>query len=229
MFETPLIIAHRGASALCAEDNSIRAFDLALELGAHAIEMDIRRTKDKKMICFHDPEIEGRPIREFSYDEIQSRVSWTVPTLETVVERYGGKILLDVELKESGYERQIVKALSGLDPQDYMVKSFGDIIIVRIKEYNPEITTGLLLGLPKSPHPLYRYKEFFPESRLRRTQADFISPHYRLLQARFIKRMNDLEIPILVWTVNSLSLGQKLLSKGVSGIITDYPEWFLEH
>ena len=49
-----IIEAHRGASGYCYQ-NTIESFDKALELKADAIELDIRRTKDKKIIVVHDP------------------------------------------------------------------------------------------------------------------------------------------------------------------------------
>ena len=58
----PVIIAHRGASALATHENSLEAFQIAIELGADLVEFDIRQTRDRKLIVFHDSHYMGTPV-----------------------------------------------------------------------------------------------------------------------------------------------------------------------
>jgi len=59
--DLPMIIAHRGASALAVE-NTIESFRKAIDLGADMIEFDVRRTKDKVFVVYHDKFLKGKLI-----------------------------------------------------------------------------------------------------------------------------------------------------------------------
>ena len=63
------IIAHRGASALATHENTLEAFQIAINLQADFAEFDIRRTKDHQLIAFHNPDLNGTDIRQLTYDE----------------------------------------------------------------------------------------------------------------------------------------------------------------
>ena len=55
----PLIIAHRGAKSLAKYENTVEAFQIAIDLKLQMVEFDIRQTKDKKLIIYHNPTIGG--------------------------------------------------------------------------------------------------------------------------------------------------------------------------
>lgn len=60
------IIAHRGASALATHENTLEAFQIAINLQADFAEFDIRRTKDHQLIAFHNPDLNGTDIRQLT-------------------------------------------------------------------------------------------------------------------------------------------------------------------
>lgn len=175
------IIAHRGASALATHENTLEAFQIAINLQADFAEFDIRRTKDHQLIAFHNPDLNGTDIRQLTYDEI-CRITGThgyrVPLLQEVLELCRGKIKLDIELKETGYEQKIIDLVERYyDYSDYMMKSFIDRSVLRIKEIDPNIKAGLLIGTPRNTI-IHRLNEYFPLHRLHVCKADFISPHF---------------------------------------------------
>jgi len=136
-----LIIAHRGASAYVAE-NSLASFELADELAADYIELDIHLTKDGQLAVMHDADVSGTTdangkIAELTLDELKElsvnfrhkdeekkavsgpSEEYAVPTLEEVFGQFGDNINFIVELKEPedypGIEEKLVEALKQND------------------------------------------------------------------------------------------------------------------
>lgn len=221
------IIAHRGASALAKQENTIEAFQIAIDIKADYAEFDIRRTKDGELVVFHDDNINGTLLCELTYEELNNeagKAAYTVPLLEDVLRICQGKIKLDVELKESGYEKDVVKLINKYFSYDeYMIKSFVDLAIANVKKYDSKIKTGLLVGKSKGDAKR-RYNEYFPERRLKQCKADFVSPNYKFATREFIWRMRHRNLDIYVWTVNSPKQIKKLAKKNITGIITDIPD-----
>jgi glycerophosphoryl diester phosphodiesterase len=223
------IIAHRGASALVEFENTLEAFEKAIEIGADAMEFDVRRTADGVLVSFHDEAVEGRKIAELDLDELQAiagRRGFSVPCVEEIFRLAKGRILLDIELKEAGYEREVLGlALKHLAVTDFVMKSFIDATIMEVKRLDPRVRTGLLLGVERPREGfLRRVVELFPGFRLWRCGADFVAPHYLLLRLGFLARMRRRGIPIFVWTVNDPKMMEDLIARGVHAIITDRPD-----
>ncbi len=222
----PVIIAHRGASALAQHENTLEAFKIAIKLKADYAEFDIRKTKDNHLIVFHDDEIDGKPISSLTYDKlfsITSKDNYRVPLLSEVLELCKGKIKLDIELKEPGYEKRVIDKVTRLYRYDeFMMKSFNDNVVKAIHDYDPCIKTGLLLG-KKGGSIKNKLHEFFPMGRLAACNADFVSPYYKLATPGFIKRMKLHNKPIYVWTVNRARYMGRAIMNHVDGIITDVP------
>ncbi len=224
-----LIIAHRGASG-DAKENTIESFEKALDLGADMIEFDVRRTKDDILIAFHDEMIQGGSVKELPYETIRQTTrnqGFDIPSLEEVLKWARGKIKLDVELKEEGYERETLELLLRyLEKDQFLVTSFNDASIRVIKERYPDIEAGLILGkgIP-SYHILTRIRELYPMKRCERAGADFLVAHLKLLRLGFLGRARRSHLPVFVWTVNDEETIWKLLHEPrVYAIITDKPD-----
>jgi glycerophosphoryl diester phosphodiesterase len=115
-----LIAAHRGAH-LEAPENSLAAFKKAIELGIDIFEMDVRRTKDGKLVIMHDKTVNrttngtGR-VDSLTFDQIRSlRLKFNgqvteerVPTLEEALLLAKGKILVDLDVKSDEALDQIM-------------------------------------------------------------------------------------------------------------------------
>jgi glycerophosphoryl diester phosphodiesterase len=221
-----LIIGHRGAPTYTKE-NTINSFKKAMALGADMIEFDVRKTKDNVFIVYHDGFIQGKPTNELTYKEI-SRIArdrgFDLPTLEEVLKWSRGRINLDVELKEEGYEKGIVELLSKyLKKDQFVITSFNDSSLKSIKDNYPDIKVGLLLGKFRAPF-LTRISEFFSSKRYKKAKADFLAAHWKLLKFGFLERAQRSRKPVFVWTVNDEAMMWKLLhDKGVHAIITDKP------
>jgi glycerophosphoryl diester phosphodiesterase len=223
-----MIIAHRGAPNL-GRENTTEAFQKAIEIGVDMIEFDVRRTRDQALIVHHDELMQGRPVKKLAYDEISRMATeqgFSIPTFEEVLKHISGKIKLDVEIKEEGYEKEVVELLSRyFETDQFVITSFRDPCVKRIKENHPDIKAGLILGTSKPKHPiLTRLSEFFPSRRSRETKADFLVPHWRLLWFGFLDRAKRENKPVFVWTVNDQRKIWKMLhDERIDGIITDKP------
>lgn len=221
------IIAHRGASKLAGTDNTIESFSLAISLGADYVEMDVRQTKDKKLIVFHDDIIDDTPIKFLTYDELNKKAgekNYSVPLFEDVLKLCQGKIKLDIELKETGYEFKVLSLVKKYFSYDgFMIKSFLDTAVKKIELLDKKVNTGLLLGYKKADVKR-RVNEFLPKRRLKLLDVDFVSPHYRLVTWDYMLRMRLMKKKVYVWTVNDQAIMKKLLKKNVDGIITDSPD-----
>lgn len=230
-----VIVAHRGAHYPDLPENSFLSFDRAVEKGYTSLELDLRKTKDGKIVCFHDISYLGKLISAYTYQELNdlffeknktlpySKEKLTVPIFTEVIQKYKDKIFLDIELKEAGYEEEVVREVSNnLAYEQFCLKSFYDEIIYKVKVLNEQIITGLLLG--EENYTFRKLKnDFFPEKRLLKCRANFVSPHYGLLRAGFLSRMRKIKMPVWVWTVNDEALIRKMLKMDISHIITDNP------
>ena len=222
----PWVIAHRGASAV-EQDNSLEAFARAIELGADMVEFDIRRTKDGALVAFHDGAIQGRALAEYTHDEIAAVTGVRPPLLEEILELTDGRVGLDVEFKEDGYVERVTATIRRhFEPEELVITSFADRVIAQVKESEPGIRTGLLVGLERPERLLRtRLSELFPVGRVRACGADYVAPHFKLADLGVLRRANSAGIPCLIWTVNDASQIEKYLrDPRVAAVITDRPE-----
>jgi glycerophosphoryl diester phosphodiesterase len=224
-----LIIAHRGASS-DAKENTIESFEKAMASGADMIEFDVRRTKDDVLIAFHDEMIQGHSTKDLTFGAIRQMArhqGFEIPTVEEVLKWSRGKIKLDVELKEEGYEKETIERLSGYFEEDqFVITSFNDDSLRVIKERYPDIKTGLILGRDIPTYRiLTRLQEYFPMKRYKKAKVDFLVAHFKLLRVGFLERARRSHLPVFVWTVNDEETIQKLLNdRRVYAIITDKPD-----
>lgn len=222
-----LIIGHRGAKSLAKVENTLEAFQIAIDMQLKMIEFDVRRTKDNQLIVFHNDHINHKKLNTLTYEEMclhTSAENFTPPLFEEVIKTCSGKIMLDIELKEAGYEAEVLDLLKTYyTTEQYIITSFLDSVIKKIKLLNPSIKAGLLLGLGNASL-LQRFSEFFPIKRLKSTQADFVAANYRLVTPWLLRHCKKHGYHIYVWTVNADDVYTKLIRNKVSGIITDYPQ-----
>jgi len=225
----PLIIAHRGASAVTRE-NTLDAFATAIEMGADAVEMDIRRTSDGVIVVHHDARIKKArlPIRKVTYKQAAGsakKLGYHLPTLDEVLTSCAGRISVDLELKEAGHEKSVCDlAFLYFERRHVIFKSFQDRTVCSIKRQYPEAIAGLLLDVGSRVRRGQLGVGLRVTTRLERCDADFVGPHYSLARRRFIERMQRLNIPVLVWTVDNEKRAARLADYGVQGIITNEPD-----
>ena len=228
----PLVIAHRGASA-DAPENTIAAFELALEQGADGIELDVHLSADEHPVVIHDFTLErttdgAGPVSEHTVRELKrlDAGGWRdhrfrgqrVQTLQEVLERFRDRARFWVELKGGstlypGIEERVVSLLEIYDVADRaLIQSFDHEAIARIRATSPEIRVGALVAQAPLDAAL-----------LRPGAANAICPGAHLLTENVLAEIRGADLECYVWTVNEPAQMDRLVGWGVSGIITDRP------
>ena len=131
------IISHRGEhDNRTIFENTLAAFDRVYQAGGWGLELDIRWTRDLQPVVIHDPDMmrvfqENIPVHQATLQELQARCP-LVPALADVVQHYGGKIHLMIEIKAEHYPEPALQSqilqdhLSRLTPQiDYHLISLA--------------------------------------------------------------------------------------------------------
>lgn len=218
-----LIIAHRGASRHAAE-NTLAAFQKAVDIGADMIEFDIRKTKDNIPIAYHNKTAFGRPVNSFTFKEIREQFrekNIEIPAFEEILELGRGRIKLDVEFKETGYENQILEKLQRhFGKNEFIVSSTNPRQLKDIKNTCPDVRTGLIIGLALNREKINLIKS---KDILSELNPDLLVLQWRLLKSGLIEGAGSRRV--FVWTVNSKSLINEFINdKRVEGIITDVPD-----
>jgi glycerophosphoryl diester phosphodiesterase len=218
----PLVVAHRGAWRP-APQNSLEAFEEAVQLGCDAIELDLRRTLDGRVVVVHDARAGIRPVAKLTHQELQGRARHRhAPALEEVLELVAGRIGVDLELKEDGYVEQAMAIVRRwLAPDQVVVTSFRDSVLPTVRRTDPEVRTGLLLSPNHQIGHLAR--------RVAVTDVDFLAPHARLARAGLLSWAATRELPSWVWTVNDRRALRLLgADPRVAAVITDRPDRALD-
>lgn len=228
-----MIIAHRGTghagSSPSIRENTIESFKAAIVAGADAIELDLRRTRNGVIVVHHDAAIPGMKwsVGETPIDSVKEaaeKAGYRIPTLEETLKFCAGKIALDIELKETGYEVEIVEITKQYyDLSHIAFTSFHDISIQRINESEPQAITGLLLGAEPPAGARKRISEILPQKRIESCRPTFIAPNWRLLKWLAGKYAYG-GLPIITWTVNDMTYAKRLIQKNIAAIITDFAE-----
>ncbi len=240
----PLVFAHRGYHVGNGiSENSLGAFQAAVDLGVDSLELDVHRTRDGVMVVHHDPDLEdGRKLADLDYAELPPLPDGQqIPRLAQVADlaRRTG-IRMSVELKEEGYERAAAFELASHVPMSQVeLISFSRKSIAEIEQFDPAIRTGLLE--PRLPVWL-RNSAFYPAAlwvmdkldwhpSLRaaaKVGADFVSVEHRMATDKFVAAAHERSLPVMAWTVDDTARMAELVQNGVDGIVTDRPDLALQ-
>jgi glycerophosphoryl diester phosphodiesterase len=216
-----LKIGHRGAKAYETE-NTLESFRKAIELGANAIELDVRISSDAKLIVIHDDNLKkvfGKDvqIKGATLEELKQLTDKRIVTFDEAlrfIDRKVEKIL--VELKETGYERDVLDIIRKEKLEDrVIVVSFHEEALAHVRELDKKIETGLIYTKVKKPI----------EAALK-LNAQYLVPLYRFVHRRDIAKAHKSNLKVIVWTVNTIIEVQNFIAKDVDGIATDKPDIF---
>jgi glycerophosphoryl diester phosphodiesterase len=198
--ETPLVLAHRGAS-WDAPENTLRAFELAVEQGADYVEFDVRLARDGRLVVCHDRPPHPCP-----------------PEVPTFVETLGalhGRVGLAVEIKDEDAAGRTLDVLQehDVEPPELILLSFHPRILETARGRLPEVRTALNLG----NKPVTAAKPFWG--------ASFSKS---IAVPRALARARELGLATLVYTVNDAARMRRLAELGVTGIFSDRPSLLRE-
>ncbi|WP_391120755.1 glycerophosphodiester phosphodiesterase [Psychrobacillus sp. L3] len=257
-YEHPIVLAHRGGSAL-APECSPAAFESAAKLGVHGFEIDLRLTKDEEIIVFHDEYMSrvtnfSGKVADYTLDELKKadlgyhfldlngEYSYRdkgeqIMTLGELLEKYP-QMLINMDIKDAPqtYEGSLMpsKLWRLLEVKEafqrVVVTSFYDDQIDRFNLY-AQNTVALGAGEKEVRKAYTAFTSQFKH--LYHPKADVFqipvkSNMFPLDSANFIKFLTSLNIPVHYWTIDDPTLMKKLIKNGAKGIITDRPDLAIE-
>jgi glycerophosphoryl diester phosphodiesterase len=207
------VIAHRGVWGAGVPENSLAAFEQAIDVGADMIEFDVRRTRDREVIIFHDAELSGAPVASLTRSEIEDLAGVLPPLLEEALELARGRIALDVELKEDGYVGELADLLSGFAASggDLIVTSFVDRVLAELTQLTPQLSRGLVLSVSTE-----RAAE-----RANACGATIVLPKVALVSESSLAEISDGGLKVIVWDFMASEDATLLSDPRISGVITD--------
>jgi len=230
-----IVIAHRGASGY-APENTIAAFNKALDMKADGIEIDVHLSKDGYVVVSHDEKL-GRTsngsgfIKDFTLEELKKLDfgSWfsseyaneRIPTLEEVLCLLRDKdILLNIEVKNNtiiyeGIEKAVVDLVRKYEmAEKIIISSFNHYCLKEVKRLAPELKIGLL----------YSERLYKPGDYAKAVGAEAIHPYYLSINSDSINNCKKNGILINAWTINNPDQMKEAVLSGIDGIITNYPD-----
>jgi glycerophosphoryl diester phosphodiesterase len=214
-----MIVAHAGGVVIGGGD-VFAGIDRAAKAGVPMVELDVRRTGDEVLVVHHG----GRPGERTLAAQRRGELSGSIPLLSDVLTHVAGRLAVDLELKEAGYEDDVVQlALEYVRRERLVVTSFLDEAVRAVRSVDPEIATGLVVGRRPSLAGLAEaISDLAPFGRVRTTDADFLAPSHLLDNVAIRARAASRGIPLLVWTVNEKKKLEAALSdRRLLGVVTD--------
>jgi glycerophosphoryl diester phosphodiesterase len=224
-----LTIAHRGASANYPE-NTLCAFDAAVEAGADMCEFDVRMTHDAKVVVIHDATVirttGGRgtvaamDLAALKRLDAGARFGPSfrgerIPTLDEVAATLGGRCGMDVELKAAGLERAVCEILRRRGVTDSAVVSSFDWDQLKIVA---EAEPGVRLALLADKEPAVMLEAAGAMG------AYAMAPRFNLVNRELCAEAHRRGLKVLAWTVDRRGAMRRFIGDGVDGIMTNYPE-----
>lgn len=200
-----LLFAHRGVhNNIDIPENSIKAFKQALKNNLN-IELDIQLTKDNVLVVFHDSNLKrmtniDKDLNELTYNKIKKlkllNTNQTIPTLKEVLNIINGKVILDIEIKDTKKIdivcKKLVDELTNYKGT-FIIKSFNPKIVNWFKKHKPKYIRGLLIKDNL-------YNKFIGKLIIRYCKPDFLAISKKYIKRYGIKSYLK-EYPILIWTI----------------------------
>lgn len=223
-----LVIGHRGARGL-APENTLMSLHAAVEAGALILEFDIHLTKDKIPVVVHDRNLlrtHGRRIKiskltagELAMETINHR---PVPTLEQVLDRYWGKVYLNIEIKGRGTGEAVARLLAlrckrQEEWENGFISSFSARELKAVRTVTPHAYLGLLHN--RNPFLFMAY-----HSKLDLSAVGWHRLYTNYLATDVAKKLG---LFTYVYTVNRPHAARLLSRQGIDGVVTDYPDRIL--
>ena len=242
------VIGHRGAAAF-APENTLPSFEHAVRVGADAVELDLHRSADGRLMVIHDPSLERLtegtgPVEERTLDELRAfdagyrfttdhgktfpfrGTGVDIPTLEEVLEVLGDlPVVAEIKSAAAGHElgAWLQRSRNRADRERILVGGFerGEVEPAsRHARWHCAYQDELRTYVLLGKVGLGR--RFAPAG-----CAAAMLPErqgaLRIVTPRFVRRAHADGMGVFVWTVNPADDMRRLLDCGVDGLVTDAP------
>lgn len=232
------IIGHRG-SAAPFQENTLEAILYGILSGAKMIEIDLRLSKDEEVVLSHNENLSkitgiNQNISDKTWEELsqlqikKKKEIFRLTRLKDVFKSVPAYIQFYLEIKtsrsihSSEWDKKLVDKVISLIKKEKLKKqclimSFEKDIAYYVKKKYPSHRVGIILNSKTELNTLIKNTKI---------KFDYLAVNYKLLTKRNLQIIHSSGIPLIVWTVNSKRLWEKIVSYRLWGIVTDYPEKF---
>ena len=230
-----MAIAHRGASSY-APENTFAAFDLAIEMGARHLELDVHFSSDGHLVVIHDDTVDrttdgSGPVTSRSLAALTAldAGAWfdprfkgeRIPTLGAVLERYWGAHL-HVELKghSAGLAQRAVDMIrsSGI-ATNVTITSFQKAKLEETRAYAPELPTGWLVGEVSDA----------VVGQARAMGLTQLCPRAGAVTPELVSRLHAEGLVVRAWGVATEDLMRQVVTAGADGMTVNFPDKLLAY
>jgi glycerophosphoryl diester phosphodiesterase len=226
-----LAVAHRGASRY-APENTLPAFALALDEGVPAVECDIQRTRDGRVVVIHDQAVDrttdgSGAVAALTYEELRRLDAgrWfapefagtRVPLLDEVLDLVRGRGLLKIEIKNAptfyeGIEQQALDAIRHRGMEEHaLLMSFDHESVRTVRAQSPQSPTGVIYAARLVDGP----------AAARAAGADALCLHWAYATEDVVAGAHVAGLRVLVWTVDEEDAFRRCLALGVDGVTSN--------
>ncbi len=212
-----LNIAHRGYTKQFP-DNTLEAFQAAIELGVDVVECDVRETIDHGFVIFHEPELQGVDIGEMSLTdvrEIRLHDEYAIPTLEEALALLKDHVGLILDLKDLESLDSLLEILRAeVNPDRVAFGSFNTQLLRELSYKAPEFRRGLILERVESD----------PIEVLESVRCQAIGVSFPHVTEDLIERVHSGGRMIFVWGCETEDDVEKAVKLPIDGIVSDVPD-----
>jgi glycerophosphoryl diester phosphodiesterase len=227
------VIGHRGAAGL-APENTFAGFDIALALGVDGIETDVQKTQDGKLVLFHDHLLDkttnGTGVLQATPWQALQQLdagSWfdstyageRIPLLIEVLQRYGTRTYLDLEIKQVGIEYEVLNLVEQLELLDRVTFTSQDFpTVCTIKKKNPLARVGYITA---------DFSEEVVKRVVEAKMQDFC-PRAEKITKQLVNHWRSSGLFIRACGVKNAEMMKNAIYAGVDGMTFDFPDVLLK-
>jgi glycerophosphoryl diester phosphodiesterase len=217
---SPLVVGHRGAMGAVPE-NTLLSFQVAADMGADWVELDVHASRDGALVVIHDQVLErtttgtGR-VADHTLAELQALDAGQgqpIPTLDEVLRwaRQRG-IGVDIEVKQAP-ARAVVEAVRDFDGQ-VLISSFDHPLVREIKRREPRLSIGLL----------YAHRAIDPVRLAREADASVLLPQWSYVRPADVETVHAAGLQVWTWATSDPDALASLIAMGLDAIATNHPD-----
>jgi glycerophosphoryl diester phosphodiesterase len=231
-----MVIAHRGASSY-APENTLAAFDLALQMGVRHIELDVDFSSDGHIVVIHDDTVDrttngAGPVTRHTLAALREldAGSWfgaqfageRIPTFDEVLARYTGRVHLHTEIK--GHAPSLAQRTAEVIRTHSMegqvtITSFQHVRLEEMHAYAPELPTGWLVGEVS-------------EAMIAQARAMGVTqlcPRANTVTPALVRRLHAEGFVARAWGVTTEALMQQVVQAGADGMTINFPDTLMAY
>jgi len=231
-----MVIAHRGASSY-APENTLAAFDLAIEMGVSHIELDVHPTRDGHVVVIHDDTVDrttngSGPVTSHSLAALTALDAGTwfdqrfagqrIPTLAAVFERYRGRAHIHTEIK--GHSADLSRATVDLVRRHGMaeqvtITSFQKARLGEARAHAPELPAGWLVAEVS--------EAIIAQARALGLRQ--LCPRANGVTVELVQRLHAAGLVVRAWGVADEEQMRRVVQAGADGMTVNFPDRLLEY